>query len=340
MDISRYILLIHKHLRGKSNPQESATLDEWRSEGEHAQLEDEFHKVWEMTGRYKGAYEPDVESGLANFQARKAAHKETTEHPVRRLPLRAVSIAASFALLLAAGWWLFYGDAQSGAFQSYTTGPGEVKPVELPDGSYVYLNENTMLSYQLSESSSEERKLSLEGEAYFKVKPDASRPFIINTPDTEVKVLGTAFNLRAYRDEAFTEVEVEEGKVAFRDQETGKELLLTEREKGLRFSSGNMAEQEKTLLNAHSWRTQVLTFRSTPVREALIDLERHYGVKIQAEDLEQWGDCPFSSTLDKESLNDALQLLSAIFGVEVDQSENGVVVVKNGACTPANSATK
>lgn len=340
MNISRYILLIHKHLKGKISPQEMTALDEWRSEEKHAQLENQLHQVWELSGRYKEAYEPDVEVGLANFQARISTDRKAAKRPLRRLPLYVVSIAAAFALLVAAGWWLLYDNAPSGEFLTYTTGPEEIQSIDLPDGSSVYLNEKSMLTYQLSESSKGERKLSLQGEAYFKVEPDASRPFIIKTPGTEVKVLGTAFNLRAYEEEPFTEVEVEEGKVAFRSQDSGKELLLTQREKGLHLSNGDMVEQEQTLLNAHSWRTEVLTFRNTPVREALKDLERHYDVSIKAQNLEQWGDCPFSSTLDKESLEDALQLLSAIFGVEVDQPEEGTVLLSNGRCTPINSGAK
>ncbi len=93
----------------------------------------------------------------------------------------------------------------------FATGPGERLTVQLPDGSVIQLNVDSKLA--LRAAATTERRLVLQGEAFFDVARDESRPFILETQNADVKVLGTSFGVRSYEDEKATRVIVTEGNV-------------------------------------------------------------------------------------------------------------------------------
>ncbi|PWV49593.1 FecR family protein [Chitinophaga sp. S165] len=91
---------------------------------------------------------------------------------------------------------------------------GKKARLVLPDGTLVYLNSATQISYP-EKFSSGPRIVRISGEAYFKVVKDEAHPFIIEMPQTKITVIGTAFNVKAYPADPATTVVVEEGKVRF-----------------------------------------------------------------------------------------------------------------------------
>src|SRR5690625_1056806 len=104
---------------------------------------------------------------------------------------------------------------------------GERKRVQLPDGSELTLNGNTSLSYTMASGKQSEIELNLDGEAYFNVTRrggDVDRPFLIQTPDGTIAVLGTSFSVST-RDQ-MTRVVLEQGSVAIQPHQTGSEILM------------------------------------------------------------------------------------------------------------------
>lgn len=329
MDISKYILLLHKKMKGEIGVQEQSALNEWLQAENNAKAERDLNTVWELSAQYKRSYEPDIEQGLKRFQDRiqhAAEPPSASGRTVKMFPSRWLAVAASIALVVAAGLWMFSTNNNDG-FTTVTTLYGETQRVALPDGSVVVLNENTSLSYSEDFLEQPGRIVQLKGEAYFDVAPDKNHPFHIQTTNTSVKVLGTAFNLRAYPTETFTEVEVEEGKVNFIDSGSGEELYLEANEKGICSEQG-MKLQKETTLNAHSWRTQKLSFRDTPIENAISDLERYYKVNIE----HQGSNCPFSGTFDNEKLEDVLEIIELTLKAEVVQQTNERVLILLDDC--------
>ena len=85
--------------------------------------------------------------------------------------------------------------------------------IRLPDGSAIWLNAASSLKYPVSFNDAKERKVELKGEGYFEVAKDKTKPFIVKTENQEVKVLGTHFNINAYKDESFIKTTLLEGKI-------------------------------------------------------------------------------------------------------------------------------
>lgn len=335
-------MLFHKKLKGEINSQEQQELSDWLQRENRRGFTEELEKAWSLSTRYKEGYEPDMDAGLARLQQRIAEAKQPGKRraltpPPRRRSFRWLSLAAAFALLATVGWWWMsnrtVGD--EGNALLYTTGPGESEEIILPDGSSAVLNENSFLSVNPEFQNASERLVELAGEAYFKVTPNPSRPFRITTPDAMVEVLGTAFNLRSYPDEGFTEVEVEEGSVRLSGLDNENAIQLAPGQRGICRPGAAMNAKASPGLNAQSWRTQRLQFRDMPLKEALNCLERHFKVDLKLANGEI-ADCSITTKFDNVSLPEVFEAFKLIFDVQVQEVEGGYLL-KGGRCEMAGS---
>ena len=336
MNFLKYLQLFSQREKGNINPENQAALDQWLSEGNRADMDRDYQKIWALSGSYKSSYEPDMDKGLALFQEKIAqgAPSQKKEAIVRRLPVRSIAIAASLALLLTAGWWVISGKhlTDASALVAYETQIEQKESFKLPDGTEVVLNENSSIIYDTDYQKSSERKVMLVGEAYFKVKSDANHPFRIKAGNSEVVVLGTAFNLRAYPHEDFMEVEVEEGKVAFSSEEGEQSVKLMANQKGTYLSKQEqIIVQENTGLNTHAWRTRSLHFRNTPIDLVISDIARFYDVEINLGN-EENSDCGFTATFEEEQLDDVLEVIKLALDVEITTLATGAIEIKVGGC--------
>ncbi|MCO6478630.1 MAG: FecR domain-containing protein [Phaeodactylibacter sp.] len=330
MEVSKYIMLFHKKLKGEINSQEQKEFSDWLEQQGRSGFTEELEKTWNLSKRYKEGYEPDVEAGLARLQQRIAASRKP--RPV--LARRWLSIAAVIALLAAIGWW-WMGSGNAAVSDNpllYTTGAGETLETTLPDGSTVVLNENSFLVLAEDFRSGSGRSVELAGEAYFRVSPNPSRPFRATTPDATVEVLGTAFNLRSYPGEGFTEVEVEEGTVRLTGQQQ-QSIEVIPGQRGICRPGQPMDMVEDPGLNAHSWRTSRLEFRNTPLGDVLDAVERHYKVALKLQN-STIRNCRVTSSFEEASLEEVLQTLSLILNLEAEPSGgNGLsYLLKGGSC--------
>ncbi|MGH2644379.1 MAG: FecR family protein, partial [Chitinophagaceae bacterium] len=108
---------------------------------------------------------------------------------------------------------------------------GIKKHIELPDGTDVWLNADSKLSYN-NEFNDKNRDIYLDGEAYFQVKKDASAPFTVNAGGITIKVLGTVFNVSAYKTDPDIQTTLISGKVQVSlNDDPGKKIILTPHEK-------------------------------------------------------------------------------------------------------------
>jgi transmembrane sensor len=332
MDTTKHILLFFKKLRGELKPEEQRELLGLEAKDENKSFFKNLEEIWERSGQYKQGYEPDVEAGLARFQQRLAAEKNLRpeKRPARRMLQSWRAAAATLALLAMAGWWLWQNQSAPVAL-AYATAAGEVLETKLPDGSQVILNEHTSLQLPASFEGLAARNVQLNGEAYFKVAHQADAPFIIQTPEATVEVLGTAFNLRAYPNESFTEVEVQEGRVRFTQLSSQRVIELQAGERGIFYHNGEVAQQSAPALNALAWHTHRLEFRNVTLQEALPAIERYYKVKLELRNL-QAASCSLSMAFSQESLQGVLDALKLIYGFSISQAADNYYILSQGGC--------
>jgi len=169
-------------------------------------------------------------------------------------------------------------DAQPGQNVTLSTPNGGQYRVTLSDGTKVWLNAASSLSYPTN-FTGEYRKVQLEGEAYFEVTHNAKHPFIVSTHEQQVKVLGTSFNVNAYINERKTVTTLLNGRVELSSSGSSSTTQLRPGEQSVLDHSGfEVGAVDATLYAA--WKEGEFRFKATPLIEALRQVERWYNLDI------------------------------------------------------------
>lgn len=153
---------------------------------------------------------------------------------------------------------------------------GEFKVV-LSDGTVVYLNSESELKYPV-QFEGDVRMVSLTGEAYFEVKKDARHPFVVNMSASSVVVLGTSFNVRAYKDEKKVTATLVEGKVRFNAE--GKSVSLEPGEQAVSMNTGKISKQQVDVYQYIAWKDGYFVFRQQRLENVMQELSRWYDIDI------------------------------------------------------------
>jgi len=164
---------------------------------------------------------------------------------------------------------------------------GEKSRLVLPDGTKVWLNAETTLKYPVSDIG-KQRIMKLEGEAFFEVKKDNNRPFIVKTPNYDVVVKGTSFNIMTYSDINRTETSLVTGEVTIRNiknEKTKRTITLNAGEKIIFNKEDNSLSIENTDVKKEmAWKNNLFMFSKTKFEELCKRLERWYDVDITLAD--------------------------------------------------------
>ena len=219
----------------------------------------------------------------------------------------AVAIAASLAVIL----FLYPFStrtpgkhAKANSVNEVSTRLGSKTRIVLPDGSVVWLNAGSKLSYDKNYGQ-EDRQVVLTGEGFFDVMKDPSRPFLVHTSNVEVRVLGTLFNVKAYPDDKTTETSLIRGslQVSIKSRPLDKiilssnEKLVVENradtvihaagvDKGSPLMTLNQIKRNSldNTINETQWIENKLVFDNEPFEEIALKMERWFAVEIEITD--------------------------------------------------------
>ncbi|MNK37604.1 fec operon regulator FecR [compost metagenome] len=189
--------------------------------------------------------------------------------------------------------------------------------VVLSDGSKVWLNASSSIKFPAA-FAKENRRVEIKGEAYFEIEKDSSRPFYVINGSSEIKVLGTHFNVMAYPDEYRSELTLLEGAVQFSKNghsellKPGKQILFTENNKETKQVEANIEE-------VMAWKNDLFVFNNTNIDEVMKELMRWYDVKVKFEgekpDISFTGVLPRNTNVSK--ILKTLELTGdVVFGIE------------------------
>ena len=182
--------------------------------------------------------------------------------------------------------------------------------VSLPDGSTVYLNRSSELSYNRN-FGRDQRNIRLKGEAFFEITHDASRPFLIDAGQATVKVLGTTFNVITNNDKNEVEVFVKTGRVMVSDNSGSHTLVLDPGDIG-KVNSKSESKMINEDPNYISWNTDLLIYKRQPLEKVFSDLKKVYNINIIADDPGIL-DRMLTATYDKEPQDTIIQLICSTF---------------------------
>lgn len=303
----------------------------------------------------------DDEKPLSDFSREKTGEISllpTREYPVyQQKSWKKWLLAATVLVLLAmAGWLFFYSPQHSPIInndQKYagngkseiTTRYGSKTKITLPDGTTVWINSGSRLVYDNNNFGVENREVTLVGEGFFDVSHDVAHPFIIHAGKVNIKVLGTAFDVKSYPEDEVIETTLIRGsiEVIFRN-DPQKKVVLRPHQKLTVFKDDRMItqnlnaiDQDKakeyeispmTIIPADStvvetsWVQNKLAFRSETFADLAVQMERWYNVKINFSDskVKQYR---FTGIFMNESLDQALKALqiTAPFHYRIEKNE-------------------
>jgi ferric-dicitrate binding protein FerR (iron transport regulator) len=302
-----YFILIAKKLKGEISPEEEALLEEWISESNHNKnIYDETSALWKKVDSTNTVI-PNVEHAWEKVRTRTVDLDLNTDKSDTGLHWSlAWKVAAAFILVIGLSYFVkVYLFTES----EWTEVAAQENKLQytLPDSSKIWINRNSKISFS-GDYGSKQRMIRLEGEAFFEVRKNKSKPFIVIGKSSKTMVLGTSFNINTNNVKG-DEIEVRTGKVSFTSIASNKELILLPGDHAKSLNNGQMVKSKIENSNYLSWQTGEMTFDNNSLREVIEVLESNYGVTIQVKDPSML-ECKFTGRFTQSSIGEIIQVLS------------------------------
>jgi len=317
--------LLFRYLAGMATGNERTEAEKWIGlSEENSHYFEKFRTIWKSSSNLDVYEQIDTESSLKNVKKRIDFKQK------EQIKLRPLWIAMRIAAILIISFGIYLIFRQHDDFKQeikltkIETG-NEVKTFVLPDSTIVDLNRNSQIEYSENFNKAE-RRVKFEGEAYFEVKPNKSCPFIIETSRSETRVLGTAFNLKAYSNLKIESILVTHGMVEF-SKKAGKVDQKVQLVKGeMAVLSTELKKETNPDLNFMSWKTGIFIFKNEPLPNALELLSAYYQVDFKIEDssLQSFS---ISGKYEKLSLQQLIEVLEITLGTKLEK-KNGQYCLK------------
>ena len=268
-------------LKGELDAAQAAAVEAWydRSAANRRMLGQVYYILY-VSDRINDAAGIDVERSLRQFKRRMHAGRRIS---LRRSAVRIAAAAVIAAVLLAGGLTTVLLSKRLAQPVTVVTQLGERSQVVLPDGTKVWLNSSSSVEY-VAPFFSRQRRVKMEGEAYFEVEHDRRAPFVVSTNGLDIEVLGTRFNIRNDDNEHRVTTVLLEGAVkayaSGREQASvrlhpAQQLVFDTRTHAMRLTDCPSAER------SINWIDGRFCFEHDTFGEIVAELKRYYNVDIR-----------------------------------------------------------
>lgn len=307
-----HIDLLRRFWRGSTSPEEERRLAAWLDQADDGGDPDDAPIAeWEQAAE---GYIPPIERERMLRELRRWMEEKTAPPPRRKGLSRWIPYAAAVAVAAGLGLnaWLYTRDSSPapapGLPYTVTAENGQRASVGLPDGTKVWLNSRSTLTYATSYGDSR-REVNLSGEAYFEVAKDKTRPFVVKAGGLEVEALGTAFVVKAYEDDPAMTTTLYEGSIRATAGETSLTLKPDQRAR-LDRADGRL-RMDTTSNPAYDllWRSGEMAFERATLEEIATQLERMYNVDIRFLS-DEVRHLRFSGVIRNNSLDNVIEIIS------------------------------
>lgn len=260
--------ILYKFFEGKASPKEQRLIGQWLDESEK-------HK--EVLVRERMVFDAMIVSGgITDRQSVQSRKKRT-----RVVFMELLRVAAVILVMFLVGGYIYVRKMEEIRLANniVTVPVGQRVNLQLPDGTSVWLNASSEIIYPAYFSGST-REIHLNGEAYFEVEHNASKPFIVHTETFDIKVLGTKFNVEAYKGmEGFTTA-LMEGSVEVTDRKNKDKSVRLYPAQKVAFRNGELCKSPIDNYDVYRWREGLICFKETRFADLMRQLEKKYGVRI------------------------------------------------------------
>lgn len=323
--------IVARYLAGEMTGDEVALFTEQLNQSpEKRKMVEEMESQWNALGEYRKKQHVNTSKAWEKLSERLEQEELIpTTMPVQRnrFMQSLVRVAAILVVAIGVGSLLYYAanSITNQPMLSAVTGADDFTLVQtLSDGSVVYLSHDTKLSYP-KEFVRAQRNVELNGEAFFDVAHNASKPFTIETETAIVEVLGTAFNVKSASKSSF-ELLVERGKVRVTLKANPEQSQIVVAGEVVTLVN-NKLNKYQTNVAVAKWRTNKMQFKDESLANIIKVINSNYGSNISVSTPEL-ASRRLTVTFYNNSLSTIVELISLTLGVEAQQSDSTIVLTQ------------
>ncbi|WP_147676706.1 FecR family protein [Algibacter pacificus] len=312
-----------KNLANETSVEDKELLERYLQHSEYKNKYNELVEILSHETSSKIFNEFNLKHGLKTLR-RKINQEEKRKFSINK---KAFAIAASLLLFLGIGTLLNNANFSNPSvnYVLVTSLEGQRTQIILPDSSIVFLNTGSEIRYP-EKFNNKQRSVFLKGEAFFKVKRDVYKPFVVNSGNFKTTVLGTSFNVNSTAQTNFSVV-VKTGKVKVENTNTKKEFILIKNTQVV--FNKELNALEKSAVNAAyvtDWHNNILRFDAITLKEAFSKIEAWYHVKVQCES-EAILNKKIRAVYNNEPIDKVFKSLEFMVGLKY-KIENNKVIIK------------
>ncbi|WP_138432139.1 FecR family protein [Fodinibius saliphilus] len=340
-----------RYMAGDCTPDEEHKVKNWISaDVKNKEKVEQFKRIWDSSEKDQSAVygmfgtdeqwkklqkrlkkEGELPSNKQHSYAKK--YRSSSIHSMTQ---KVVRIAAIFLLAALIGvfayqnWYSPEPKVTETVLREVSTANAQRVNLTLGDGTKVMLNAGSSMRFP-EKFETDIREVYLKGEAYFKVKSNSERPFIIHSRGTKIRVLGTAFTVRSYEEDKNVRVVVEEGRVSFTktdSMDTAKRLLTAQEMGAYELGSDRIRMTKVEDMQLYlSWKKGYLKFNEEPMAHVAKSLERRYGIEVSFENSEIKNK-ELTAYLKSRSIKNVLNVIAMSLDIEYELAENRVTFLR------------
>jgi len=347
-----------RFMAGNCTPEEVEEINSWaNADAKNKEKLKQFEQIWNISGENKnttvlhdffdaneqwGQLQDRIIIGEGSNKSQDQLNNKTYRSGRNFSNMHSLGhmIARVAAIFLLAGlvgaffynnWYTPVRQAQKPALREVSTANAQRVNLTLGDGTRVMLNAGSEMKFP-NQFKRDIREVYLEGEAFFDVKSNPQRPFVIHSAGTKIQVLGTSFVVRSYDEENEVRVVVKEGRVSF-GPEGGKSnsgALLTANELGRYHFDKREIETAKVhdIQLYFSWRKGYLKFDEKPMKDVAKALQRRYGIKVNFKD-PNIKKKKLTAFLKSRSIKNVLNVIAMSLDLDYKLEQDEVTFLKN-----------
>lgn len=278
------------------------------------------------SNRFRDEWDATPDKGFLPTEVQLRMWKNIQKHTISQYKnyYKWVASACAVFVLSVAGYQVFLPLVSPVAkMASIRTSDKDVRFLYLPDGTRVWLNHNTEIEYPVK-FSDHERTITLKGEAFFEVKRDTLRPFIISSGPIKTTVLGTSFNVMAYRGQQ-PEVKVRSGKVKVQSKENA--VFLERGDRAVYGSGASIVSKQKTNVLEPEWKKVLIYVDGLTLNEiiGILQKDNKFSVNYLNDDLKN---LKMQGTLNtKQGFDGMLQTIAFALEIKIVPTANNTYVI-------------
>jgi transmembrane sensor len=332
--------MIAKFLNEENSEQERQKMEEKiKSDPDYREMIESIKQTWPKNQKKKQMMEfktdtawKKVKEKIEQESPRQASLDQEHSNAVMRRRIATVWKIAAAVIITAgltyAGYRMFVQPGQiNQGMVIANNDPDKTFESVLPDESTVFIKSNGKINYFDDKSGS--RIVQLEGEAFFDVIRDPGRPFIVESGQARVTVLGTSFSVHNDASSNQVNVFVESGNVLLTDKAMADHSIILEPGYIGKLSSNELSKEVNRNENYLAWKSGKLVFRETELKKVIDDLNRTYSTHVIHGDT-RISNCKFTGTFYNQPLDSVVHVLGTVFNLDIEKTRSEIILSGEG----------